>query len=264
MPASRRPLLLALLGAIAGAARAGPACAAGGYEVGLGISGHLAYEEADRRRAGGLLPDLVRLAAERTGFRLQVRAYPLARLVRMLERRELPVLGLRLWTPQRPEIVPLLVATPLLWVRASHAGRSLDALLADPTVIFGRLSTGTVSAWVDKRLDALPPARVEPSRDPSALLRKLAVGHVHAAFSMPLMQRVMHTESYDWQALRSRSLPEAGQTVGGLQIEASRICAADAKALRAALAGLRDDGSLWRLLQQHLGEQALPAMVWRP
>lgn len=261
MKLARRGLLLGLA-AVGAAARAEPRCG-GPHEVGLGVSGHLAYEHGPHREPAGLLVDLVGEWSARAGIALQARCYPLARLLRMHEAGELPLLGLRLWTAERRDVEPLLVAAPVLWVHASRASSSLDELLADPQIVFGRLATGTVSPWVDQRLNALPTRRVEISIDAGALLRKLALGRVHAVVSMPLMQRVMEVEDYPWHRLHGRSLPEAGTTVGGLQFDARQICAADTEHLRRALRQLRDDGSLLRLLKKHLGAQAQPWMVWR-
>lgn len=261
MRLTRRALLLAPVGA---PVQAGPPGCGGPYEVGLGISGHLAYEQGATREPAGLLVDLVGELAQRSGLTLRPRCYPLARLVRMHEAAELPLLGLRLWTAERTDIEALLVAAPVLWVHVERAAASLDELLADPAVVFGRLGTGTVSPWVDVRLDALPATRVDVTRDPGALLRMLAVGRVQAVVSMPLMQRAMQVEDYPWHRLHGRSLPEAGTTIGGLQFDTRRICAADADRLRRLLRQLRDDGSLLRLLGKHLGAQAQPWMVWRP
>lgn len=238
-------------------------CAAGGYELGLGVSGHLAYEQGPRHEPAGLLVDLGKLLAQRTGLPLRPRIYPLPRILRMIEQGELPLAAVRLWQPGRDDIEPLLVAAPVLWVRANLAERSLEALFADPRVVFGRLGTGSVSAWVDARLAALPPGRVEPSLNADGLLRKLVVGRIHAVFSQTLTERVMSTEDFDWSQLHARAVPEAGTTVGGLQIHRQLVCAAHAEALHAGLRALRDDGSLYRLLQQHLGPRATPGMVWK-
>lgn len=238
-------------------------CASGGYELGLGVSGHLAYEQGPQHEPAGLLVDLGQLLAQRSGLPIHVRVYPLPRILRMNEQGELPLAGIRLWQPGRDDVEPLLVAAPVLWVRANLAERPLQALFADPRIIFGRLGTGSVSAWVDARLAELPPERVERSLNADGLLRKLVVGRIHAVFSQTLTERVMQTEAFDWSQLSARAVPEAGTTVGGLQINRQRVCAAHADALRAGLRALRDDGSLYRLLQQHLGPRAEPGMVWK-
>lgn len=256
----RRALLAGLLASPAAQALD---CAEGGYELGLGLSGHLAYEQGPQHEPAGLLVDLGKLLAQRTGLRLRPRVYPLQRIVRMIELGELPLAGVRIWQPGRDDIEPLLVAAPVLWVRANLADRPLETLLADPGIVFGRLSTGSVSTWVDARLAALPAARVERSLNADGLLRKLVVGRIHAVFSQTLAERVMQTEDLAWSQLRARAVPEAGTTVGGLQINRRGVCATQADALQAGLRVLRDDGSLYRLLQRHLGPRAEPGMVWK-
>ncbi|MFN4116616.1 MAG: hypothetical protein ACK4F7_08985 [Inhella sp.] len=257
----RRALLTGLLASPAARALD---CSDSGYELRLGLSGHLAYEQGPRHEAAGLLVDLGRLLAQHTGLQLRPRIYPLPRILRMIEQGELPLAGIRLWQPGRTDIEPLLVAAPVLWVHAALAARSLEeALFADPHVVFGRLGTGSVSAWVDAKLAALPPARVERSLNADGLLRKLVVGRIHAVFSQTLTERVMLTEDFDWSLLRARAVPKAGTTVGGLQINRQRVCTVHANALHAGLRTLRDDGSLLRLLQQHLGPRAEAGMVWK-
>lgn len=252
-------LVLGLLGAAAQAADCGP------YRVGL-KSYPLVYER-DPNREGeyrGLDKDFFDQLSARSGCRFELELESQPRIWSRLRGGSLDITSWALPTTERQawvRFIPLARSSPVALTWRSQAAAEEADFLARPGLRAVVVRDTSYGPSYDALLQGLrAQGRVSEVGDLDAALRVFMAGRVSLLISYPWVLAGALRERGD-ELMMSDWHPQEPGVLSGLALSRRTVSAADQRRLLDALQAMQRDGSLERLLRQHLPRVGLTPLT---
>ncbi|MBE9608090.1 hypothetical protein [Chitinilyticum piscinae] len=192
---------------------------------------------------------------ELSGCTIRIVDYPLARLWHTYELGDLPLVIGAIRAPDRDahgQFYPMLQVQVVLIGRASSPAMTSAGLLASPTARLG-VQRGSRSTPAGEKLRAAMESKgqLDYSVDSVQLLRKLQLDRTQAVLSYSILF-AMFTADRLTDGLKAQPAPELGTAEAGIYLNASKLDARDAEALRRGMQQLQQEHYLARVLQGKL------------
>jgi len=250
-----RTLLIATLSilarAAAFAAEPQPECPT---PIKVGFYGCCYFYQQDR----GIDVEILRTLAERSGCEFSSTYMPRARVWHDMALAHLDMTTMGIETPERDEFAWFLgyLQTKYLAVyRPSQVSiKSLEQIAAGKMTI-GMVRSFRHGAAIDAMIDDLKdrePDRIVEVRDEMALFRLLAAGRVQVVFAeMPLFDYAVRQLKID-DAVTLDVAPDEPPAVRALTLSKARFNQTEVAKWRALLDGMRQDGTIDRILRRYL------------
>lgn len=241
-----------------------PAWACGPYRVALYDFGRLYYRNAEGQITG-IDKEVIDTLARRSGCTFEVKVDSRVRIWTALKAGSVDVVTSALATPDRlalGEFAPYLQARNQLLVRQGLApgANTLAGLLAEPGLRVVVVKSFVHGAPFDDWLTEMRrQGRLSEVGDFEAVLRVFAAGHADAivasCMTLPLVKRAFG-EVEGFRVIES-AIGEPREA--GLLFSRRTVSEADRQRLRAALAAMVRDGTVFDILKRHLDERAAAA-----
>lgn len=218
---------------------------------------------------GGIDEDIRQELARRSGCRFEVSVRPRARIWMELERGELDMAGSGVQTPQRDRYAWFahyvlednrVLLAPSVPKRVS----SMEAFAAQPGLRLGAVRSFSYSPYYDAEVERLQrQGRLHATTDTRSLFRLFALGQVDALIASPFLT-LHYQQQLQLPASRIEDWDAAPPTPSGLVLSKRGFTPEQARAWQALVRQLLDDGTVKRILQQHLGDARLAdAAIYR-
>nr|WP_242533326.1 transporter substrate-binding domain-containing protein [Niveibacterium umoris] len=255
-----RQALLAFSAAVAlfgqGVVRADGGCRQA-YELPFPLYGEVLVREADGRLSGYAY-DLVAELARRSQCSLSVTDVPAARLQAMRKQGEIALLPFSAERAPAPGYrfiaTDSVVHDMLVNVQRAPQPLTVDAVIADKRLVFGRVRGIQYGAEIDALFNQLGPTRVDESSSIDDLLRKLAAGRIDAALQSPLAYHRKLNALKSMARIEVLEYAGAPPQVVGWTLLSPPLDPQDAQLLGRSIQGMYEDGTTTKILARYIGE----------
>lgn len=258
---SFRRWLAALL--LAGLAAGGPKAAP--VECGtLGLAyyelGALFYRTQDGSFAG-IDKDVIEEIARRTGCRFEIAVESRVRIWSQLASGALDMSVSGIATPEREQFarfIPYFSTRNyvLMHKDVPPAAHSMEGFLADQSLLVAVVKSFKHGAAYDAWLAQLrAQKRVYEAADFDSVMRLLAGRRVHAVLALPITFQPFRLRDQMNERTLIKDWAPQERVVHGLIVSRSRVSLANFELLEKTILAMREDGSLDRIFQRHIGAE---------
>lgn len=249
------------------AAAVEPIC--GQYTLAFYELGVLYYRDVDGT-AAGIDKDVVEELTRRTGCQFNTVVESRVRIWHQMSQQLLDLSVSGIATPEREKFahfIPYFQTRnyALLRLELSNALPTPQAFLADATRKVGVVKSFKHGSFYDAWLQSLrEQQRVVELADFETAVRMFKLGRVDAVLALPTsLIRLLQKEGLK-DRIKVMDWAPQERLVHGLIVSRQRVSPADQQALRAALAAMQADGSLYRIFKHHVGKDLAYDMQLTP
>ncbi len=218
---------------------------------------------------GGIDEDIRRELEKRSGCRFQTSLRPRARIWLDLARGDLDMAGSGIQTSERDTFAwfahyVLEDNQVVLGPRVPAELRDWSAFQAEPALKLGGVRSFSYSPFYDEQVDAIArQGRFVPVSDVRTLYRLFAHGQLDALIGSQFL--IGHYQKHlKLPPLRIEDWDPAPATPSGLVISKRRFTAAQARAWKALMREMLQDGTVLRIVSQYLPKEQAARLVYQP